>query len=111
MTKISDFSALEFNELCRFVCTQFRTTSVQEVDIETFSFAVYWQLCQIFDRKIKINNDSESCAQYWQEQIQILIDGISEEQFNVSMIINRIINEYPDTTRPTDCSQLKLVLN
>ena len=93
MIEIESINKDEFCELCKFVCCQLRPSGSQELDRETLNFAIYWQVCNIFDEKVLFKKNSYSKIMDCRQHLQDLLDFRITDSFNVLQIVDMNIDE------------------
>ena len=87
----------ELDELCQYVCSQISFTGSRDDDRETVYFALYWQLCVLFEQRVEINSYSgESKIKIFRQQMQNLLESQKEEISNFLQIIDGIITRILD---------------
>lgn len=111
VTKERSISAAEFDELCRFVCVQLKSSGSNDLNVDALSFAIYWQICRLFDQPLQTENAIASGAEGWQKKIQNLLDAQGTEKFDVSYIIDRHVDECITKMRKSNNEQFSSALS
>ncbi len=93
MKKNESISRSEFCELCQYVCYQLKPSGSKELDKETLNFAIYWQVCNIFDEQIIFKNNTTSITMTYQRHLQDLLDARKIDPFDVLQIVNTNIDQ------------------
>lgn len=93
MLKNETINKAEFYELCKYVCCQLIPSGSRELDRETLNFAIYWQVCHIFDEQVLFKDNSRSKITVYQRQLQDLLNVRVTDPFDILQIVDMNINE------------------
>ena len=97
MIKNESINKAEFCELCKYVCCQLIPSGSRELDKETLNFAIYWQICNIFDERVLFRGNSHSKIMIYQQQLRDLLSVRITDPFDVLQIVEMIIDESVST--------------
>lgn len=93
MTKNKLITEAEFDELCRLVFFQLTPSDSEECDRETLTYAIYWQLCYLFEQPLDFGRKTESRTPTFRKNIQTVLNDRLSDSFDVLQIIDRNIAE------------------
>lgn len=97
-----------FDELCKYVCYQLVPSGIEELDREALNFAIYWQICDIFNHQVKTFFENQFSFNNYRERLQKLIDSNVTEKYNASEIIDHnISNQLAQFYVKEDCVKSK----
>ncbi len=83
----------EFYELCKYVCCQLIPSGSRDLDRETLNFAIYWQVCNIFDEQVLLKDNSRSKIMTYQQQLQDLLNVRVTDPFDILQIVEMNVDE------------------
>lgn len=102
----NSFSSSAFDELCKYVCSQLSPSGSEKTDREALYFAVYWQLCTIFDKQVIYPKFLETKIDTFEYCLFKLVNASSEECSSLLRILENNIEEKLKDQYPYDFNGL-----
>jgi hypothetical protein len=81
----------DFNKICSHVCKQLKPSMVCELDRETLYFAIYWQLCSLFDQPLNPLGEMDPRKEAYRNRIHDLIRQHYAESFKALQMVDVLI--------------------
>ena len=106
MTKNRFITEAEFDELCKYVCCQLTPSGIEHLDVETLNFAIYWQICRIFEQRVEMDFAADSKIDGYRQNMQKVLCEWLMHPFDLLYIVDKNVFE-----KVSDWYQDKLAFN
>jgi hypothetical protein len=93
MKKYKSLSRPTIEKICRDVCSRFQPWGSLLIDIDALYFSLYWQISVLQNKRIDLEDKTESKMHIFREELEILFNGMTENPTEVMNFVDEIVDQ------------------